>query len=135
MAVMPRAYPKGFKKRAINLVLAGGGRSIVVAAQLGVSHSCLQSWVSQTKIDQGKLPSSAGLTSEEIRKLCALHHENERLMTFQLTSTLTLISSRSVQVWKIRQVGGFLTVHLFTLLRFYFSKDISSCSDYSLIMV
>jgi transposase-like protein len=56
--VMPKAYSLEFKRRAIDLVLADGGRSIVVAVQVGVSHSCLQGWVRQAKIDQGKLPES-----------------------------------------------------------------------------
>ena len=76
---MPKAYSKEFKKRAIDLVLADGGRSKVVAAQIGMSHSCLDGWVRQAKIDQGALPPSAGLTSEEIRELSALRRENKRL--------------------------------------------------------
>ena len=31
--------------RAIDLVLSDGGRSIVVDAQIGMSHSCLDGWV------------------------------------------------------------------------------------------
>lgn len=76
---MPKAYSKEFKKRAIDLVLVDGGRSIVVAAQVGVSHSCLQGWVRQAKIDQGKLPSTTGLTTAELVELSALRRENRKL--------------------------------------------------------
>ena len=76
---MPKAYSKEFKRRAIDLVLTDGGRSKVVAAQVGVSHSCLDGWVRQAKIDQGKLPAGAGLTTEELRELAVLRHENKRL--------------------------------------------------------
>lgn len=46
---------------------------------MGVSHSCLDDWVRQAKIDQGKLPASAGLTTEELRELAVLRRENRRL--------------------------------------------------------
>ena len=55
---------------------AGG---LAVAAQIGVSHSILQGWVRQAKIDQGRIPASAGLTSRELRELAALRRENKRL--------------------------------------------------------
>lgn len=76
---MPKAYSMEFKRRAIDLVLSDGGRSKVVAAQVGVSHSCLDAWVRQAKIDQGKLPAGAGLTTAELRELAALRRENKRL--------------------------------------------------------
>lgn len=76
---MPKAYSKEFKRRAIDLVLTDGGRSKVVAAQVGVSHSCLDGWVRQAKIDQGKLPAGAGLTTEELRELAVLRRENKQL--------------------------------------------------------
>ena len=77
---MPKAYSKAFKKRAIDLVLADGGRPIVVAAQVGgVSHSYLQGWVRQAKIDQGQLPAGSGLTTEELGELVVLRRENRRL--------------------------------------------------------
>jgi len=77
--VMPKAYSLEFKRRAIDLVLVDGGRPVVVASQVGVSHSCLQAWIRQAKIDQGKLPASAGLTTEELRELAVLRRENKRL--------------------------------------------------------
>lgn len=76
---MPKAFGKEFKQRAIDLVLVDGGRTKVVAAQVGISQSCLDGWVRQAKIDQGKLPVSVGLTSEELRELAALRRENKRL--------------------------------------------------------
>jgi len=76
---MPKAYSKEFKRRAIDLVLRDGGRSVVVAAQIGMSHSCLQGWVRQAKIDQGKLPAGSGLTTAELVELSTLRHENKRL--------------------------------------------------------
>ena len=57
--------------------MVGAGK--VVAAQVGVSHSCLDGWVCQAKIDQGKLPASAGLTTVELRGLAVLRRENRRL--------------------------------------------------------
>ena len=44
------------------MVVAG----IVVAAQIGMSHSCLDAWVRQAKIDQGEIPAGAGLTTKEL---------------------------------------------------------------------
>lgn len=76
---MPKAYPKEFKQRAIDLVLVDGTGVKVVAQQLGISTSCLEGWVRQARIDQGKLPVSAGLTSDEIRELAVLRRENKRL--------------------------------------------------------
>lgn len=76
---MPKAYSKEFKRRAIDLVLSDGGRSIVVAAQIGMSHSCLDGWVRQAKIDQGELPAGSGLTTAELVELSALRRENKRL--------------------------------------------------------
>ncbi|OIQ85857.1 transposase [mine drainage metagenome] len=76
---MPKAYSLEFKRRAIDLVLVDGGRPVVVASQVGVSHSCLQAWIRQAKIDQGQLPASAGLTTEELRELAVLRRENKRL--------------------------------------------------------
>ena len=60
---MPKAYSKEFKRRAIDFVLSDGGRSKVVSAQIGISHSCLDGWVRQAKIDQGKLPAGSELTA------------------------------------------------------------------------
>lgn len=79
VAVMPKAYPREFKQRAIDLVLVDGTGVKIVAQQLGISTSCLEGWVRQARIDQGKLPVSAGLTSDEIRELAALRRENKRL--------------------------------------------------------
>jgi transposase len=44
-----------------------------------MSHRCLDGWVRQAKIDQGKLPAGAGLTTEELRELAALRRKNRRL--------------------------------------------------------
>lgn len=63
--MIPKAYSKEFKRRAIDLVLSDGGRSKVVSAQIGISHSCLDGWVRQAKIDQGKLLIGSGLTAAD----------------------------------------------------------------------
>jgi len=52
---------------------------IVVAAQIGMSHSCLDGWVRQAKIDQGKLSAASGLTTTELLELSTLRRENKRL--------------------------------------------------------
>ena len=51
---MPRPFPAEFRARAIALVRAGKPISRV-AAELGISQSCLHNWVRQDLIDRGEL--------------------------------------------------------------------------------
>ena len=58
---MPKSYAPEFRRRAIELVRAGGPAS-AVARDLGVSEATIYRWVAQEEVDLGERP---GLRSGE----------------------------------------------------------------------
>lgn len=72
---MPRPYPAGFRRRALDLVATG--RTVRdVAASLGIAESCLYRWKSQDLIDGGLKP---GPTSSDSAELAAAHRRIREL--------------------------------------------------------
>ena len=73
---MPRPHPPGFRRRAIELARLGDQPLSKIAADLGISDSCLRGWLKQADIDDGRQP---GLTSDERAELVALRRKNRVL--------------------------------------------------------
>jgi transposase-like protein len=73
---MPRPHPPEFRQRAVELAREGVKPVSRVAADLGISDSCLRGWVRRADIDEGN---REGLTSEEREELSRLRRENRIL--------------------------------------------------------
>lgn len=73
---MPRPHPPEFRQRAIELARERAKPIAEIAADIGVSESCLRNWVHQADIDEGR---RQGLTTEERAELVALRRENRVL--------------------------------------------------------
>lgn len=73
---MPRPHPLEFRQRAVELAREGVMPVSRIAADLGISNSCLRSWVKQANIDEGR---REGLTSDEREELSRLRRENRIL--------------------------------------------------------
>jgi transposase-like protein len=73
---MPRPHPPEFRRRAVELALLGDKPKSQIAAELGISDSCLRNWVRQAEIDDGHRP---GLSSDERAELVALRRKNRVL--------------------------------------------------------
>lgn len=73
---MPRPHPPEFRRRAVELARLGDEPMSKIAADLGISDSCLRSWVKQADIEDGTRP---GLTSDERAELVALRRRNRVL--------------------------------------------------------
>ncbi|MFF5992661.1 transposase [Prauserella flavalba] len=74
---MPKAYPPEFRGRAVAVVRAG--KPVREAArELGISESCLHTWVKQDRIDRGE---RAGLSSTEHAELAAAMRRIRQLET------------------------------------------------------
>ena len=64
---MPRAHPPEFRQRAVSLVRSG--QSVTkTAADLGITDTCLYSWVRQDRIDRGEISGVTTAESRELRK-------------------------------------------------------------------
>jgi transposase len=69
---MPRPHPPEFRQRAIELVRLKEKPLRQIAADLGISESCLHNWVKQADIDDG---TRNGLSTDEHCELVALRRE------------------------------------------------------------
>jgi transposase len=69
---MPRPHPPEFRQRAIELARLGDKPMAQIAEDLGISDSCLRSWVRQAAIDDGQ---RGGLSTDERAELVALRRE------------------------------------------------------------
>ena len=70
---MPRAHPAEFRRRAVDLARMREKPVAQVAADLGISESCLRNWVHQADLDEGRR--ADGLTTAEREELAALRRE------------------------------------------------------------
>ena len=66
---MPAAKPPEFRLRAVELVRRGEQSLPQIARDLGISESCLRSWVRRDDVDAGR---KEGLTSDERKELVEL---------------------------------------------------------------
>jgi transposase-like protein len=85
MCIMPRPYPREFREDVIRVARnrEPGVRIKDIAADFGISESCLANWMTQADRDEGARP---GLTSDEHaenrelrRRVRLLEQENEVL--------------------------------------------------------
>ena len=63
---MPRPHPPEFRQRAVGLARLREKPVAQIAADLGISDSCLRGWMARADIDDGRRP---GLTSDERAEL------------------------------------------------------------------
>ena len=81
---MPRPHPLEFRRRAVELANQrdeSGDRVTPVAqvaADLGISDSCLRNWIAQAEIDVGRRD---GVSSAELTELVELRRRNRVLET------------------------------------------------------
>jgi transposase-like protein len=62
-----KPFPPEFKAEAVRLYRANSGRSIQkTAAEIGISHKTLRSWIKQEETDEG---TKAGIASKEREEL------------------------------------------------------------------
>jgi transposase len=69
---MPRAHPPEFRQRAVELARQRDKPVAKIAEDLGISDSCLRSWMQQADIDHGV---RNGLTTDERAELVRLRRE------------------------------------------------------------
>jgi transposase len=73
---VPRPHPPEFRQRAVALAREGAKPIDQIAADIGISGSCLRNWLKQTNVDEGK---ADGLTTDEKEELRRLRKENRIL--------------------------------------------------------
>jgi transposase len=69
---MPRPHPPEFRQRAIELARLKEEPIAQIAADLGISESCLRNWVHQADVDQGV---KEGLSTDDRAELVCLRRE------------------------------------------------------------
>ena len=70
---MPRAHPPEFRQRAVELARLRDKPVAQIATDLGISDSCLRSWMKQADLDEGRR--GDGLTTVERDELVKLRRE------------------------------------------------------------
>jgi len=70
---MPRPHPPEFRQRAVELARMREKPVAEIAADLGISDSCLRNWMKQADLDEGRR--SDGLTTAEREELVQLRRE------------------------------------------------------------
>jgi transposase len=73
---MPPPHPPEFRRRAIELARERAKPIAQIAADIGISESCLRNWVRQADVDEGR---REGLTTEDRVELVRLRRENRVL--------------------------------------------------------
>ena len=69
---MPRPHPPEFRQRAVELARLHEKPVSQIAADLGISDSCLRTWMKQADIDDG---TRGGLATDERGELVALRRK------------------------------------------------------------
>jgi len=69
---MPRPHPPEFRNRAVELARLREKPIAQIAADLGISESCLRNWVHQADVDEG---AKQGLSTDERAELVRLRRE------------------------------------------------------------
>jgi transposase len=70
---MPRAHPPEFRQRAVELARMRAKPVVQIAADLGISDSCLRNWMAQADRDEGRR--SDGISTAERDELVKLRRE------------------------------------------------------------
>jgi transposase len=73
---MPPPHPPEFRRRAIELARERVKPIAQIAADIGISESCLRNWLHQADIDEGR---AEGLSTDERAELVRLRRENRVL--------------------------------------------------------
>jgi transposase len=73
---VPPAYPPEFRRRAVDLFRDRDKPVAQLAAELGISESCLRRWAAQDDVDTGRVD---GASSDEKAGLAQLRREKRRL--------------------------------------------------------
>ncbi len=73
---MPAPHPSEFRQRAVDLARKGDKSVSVLAKDLGISDSCLRSWMRQADTDDN---GGAQLTSAEKKELSDLRRRTRQL--------------------------------------------------------
>jgi transposase len=80
---MPRPHPPEFRRRAIELARERPKPIAELAADLGISESCLRNWVARADVDEGRRNGTTSAERAELvelrRKLRVAELENEIL--------------------------------------------------------
>ena len=85
MCIVPRPFPREFREDVIRVARnrEPGVRIKDVAADFGISESCLQNWLTQADRDDGLRPGSTSDDNAELReakkRIRLLEQENEVL--------------------------------------------------------
>jgi len=69
---MPRPHPPEFRQRAVELARLREKPTAQIAADLGISDSCLRNWIRQADIDDGRRD---GVSSDDRAELAELRRE------------------------------------------------------------
>jgi transposase len=69
---MPRPHPPEFRRRAIELGRERAKPISEIAADLGISESCLRNWMQRADIDEGR---REGLSTDERAELVQLRRD------------------------------------------------------------
>ena len=69
---MPRPHPPEFRQRAVELARLREKPLRQIAADLGISESCLRGWVAKADVEDGR---RRGVTKDEHEELLALRRE------------------------------------------------------------
>jgi transposase len=69
---MPRPHPPEFRQRAIELARLREKPIAKIAGDLGISESCLRSWVHQAEVNEGV---KEGLSTDDRSELVRLRRE------------------------------------------------------------
>ncbi len=69
---MPRPHPPEFRQRAVELARLREKPVAQIAADLGISDSCLRGWMRQADVDDGR---RSGLSSDDRDELAELRRE------------------------------------------------------------
>ena len=70
---MPPPHPPEFRQRAVDLARLREKPIAEIAADLGISESCLRNWLKQADVDEGRR--NDGLTTAERDELVKLRRE------------------------------------------------------------
>ena len=73
---MPRPHPPEFRQRAVELARLREKPVAQIAEDLGISDSCLRSWMARADVDEGL---KQGVSSKERDELVALRREARTL--------------------------------------------------------
>src|SRR5437868_11429045 len=83
MVTMPKPFPKEFRDDVVAVARKGESSIKQVAADFGISESCLHNWLKQADVEEGVRPVVTVADATEVRELKkrnrVLEQENEIL--------------------------------------------------------